>query len=667
MGIGGKLIPSVPILARDGKHTTFEPCWSCLGVENLNPSLTINGSTELPFLRYIPTSDYIDANDWEEWTYGENCSIAGAGDAPTLNEGSPLFGTYDDSVLFNEAKYYQCDDTTTGNITTEDIVCEVVFRAKADAGTYRLFGKRAAAAGWIIQINAANKLVFFIQDSSGNAQAASAALTDKVWYHAICFMDRSGTGFWYINGSASAGSAISARQLTITNSTAFRIGDVNGAPYGSNIAYLAMWKKAAWLDTHAQATVASTRFQQLTGVFPLCGAGSQLATTSRTTTAFLEHYNSDSKRQMWYVGPEWIRIEEWKDSASSSIIGPHIESQHTNLSTYSRDVTAGGLGGVLVEAALHATQLEGPEGDLTLQGIVGDADDEIHGIQHNVTLTAAKYWIFCWVKKGNQNWVWLDIDILADAATWFDLDNIAVGTQGAGATEADISGPYNGNCYRIGISFTGTAAVYTATCNGATADNDQTYTGDASTANFYIDHFNVVKCDYPCSPIWTTDGTATRVKDQFRYDGGYNIGGEDAKQGVIECDVLFRTQTSSANKTVVAISDGGITTETVEMLSTSANDYHKLNIESAGSEQAAVTGSTDLADDTIHHLKSTWKTNQAKIFTDRGEEGTPDTTVTVPDDLDRLNVGMAGDATLQMNGIVGNLKIYGRYDGSAKR
>jgi len=42
-----------------------------------------------------------------------------------------LLGTDDDSVKFNTAKYYIAGENNTGDITTEDFVIEIVFRAPA--------------------------------------------------------------------------------------------------------------------------------------------------------------------------------------------------------------------------------------------------------------------------------------------------------------------------------------------------------------------------------------------------------------------------------------------------------------------------------------------------------------------------------------------------------
>jgi hypothetical protein len=87
------------------------------GVDNLDPALTINGTTVTPTFRYKGG----DANgtNWAPWGYGETLTLQ-AGTAPSYNQGSPLLGTNDDSVLFNRGGYYLASNTTFADITTED-------------------------------------------------------------------------------------------------------------------------------------------------------------------------------------------------------------------------------------------------------------------------------------------------------------------------------------------------------------------------------------------------------------------------------------------------------------------------------------------------------------------------------------------------------------------
>src|SRR3990167_1058508 len=141
---------------------TFASSFLDSGVHNLDPNLTINSITVDPTLRYIGGM----ANGsglWLPHKYGETLSITGAGTAPTPNQGSPLLGPDDDSVLFNSGKYFQAGNNTFADVTTEDFVFELLFRARTGANI-RLLDKRGAGAGWTALLDTSTNLQIFGSD-----------------------------------------------------------------------------------------------------------------------------------------------------------------------------------------------------------------------------------------------------------------------------------------------------------------------------------------------------------------------------------------------------------------------------------------------------------------------------------------------------------------------
>ena len=82
----------------------------------------------------------------------------------------------------------------------------------------------------------------------------------------MLFMDRSGFGQWYVNGVASGAAVdISARSGSITNGEDLTLGaqSTGGGTSDIAISYAAMWKSAAWLDSHLQPTIAAARYAAL--------------------------------------------------------------------------------------------------------------------------------------------------------------------------------------------------------------------------------------------------------------------------------------------------------------------------------------------------------------------------------------------------------------------
>jgi len=123
------------------------------GVDQLSPSLTINGVTETPVFRYKGGDATTSA--WPAWGYGDDLAIAGAGSDPVPNAGSPGLGVIDDSIDYQGGKYHEAAAATSGDVTTEDMVIELVFEFDATADT-RYISKRAAGVGWMVYSNGTN-------------------------------------------------------------------------------------------------------------------------------------------------------------------------------------------------------------------------------------------------------------------------------------------------------------------------------------------------------------------------------------------------------------------------------------------------------------------------------------------------------------------------------
>ena len=166
------------------------------GVDNLNPSLTINSVTVTPTFRY--KGGDANASGWNAWTYGPNLSLITVTNTPTYNAGSPLIGINDDAVFFNQANShaFRGTDSTIGDITDQDFVCELVINSgvgQNSAVSKRTTGNRgiqfstgsAGNGGWAITDTSTGTNV--------NITHASGTYVDNTWYHNISFFDRSET------------------------------------------------------------------------------------------------------------------------------------------------------------------------------------------------------------------------------------------------------------------------------------------------------------------------------------------------------------------------------------------------------------------------------------------------------------------------------------------
>jgi hypothetical protein len=260
------------------------------GVHRLNPDLTINGTTVYPMLRYKGG----DANgtNWPAWGYGETLTLQ-AGTAPSYNQGSPLTGPQDDSVKFNEGGYYKASNNSFADITTEDVVVEMVIKLNTSKLIVE-FGKLDTESYFCLLRTGANLLLCrFFSDSSAVDVDSTSPILDS-WYHCMCFLDRNGSGVWYLNGTNQSSPVdISSKSSTITNTGSFTLGAIDtGYTSVSSYAYLSIWKYDNWLDTHLQAAIAKERFAKLTGVYPISANGTTKTPTimTRDTSAYLEKY-----------------------------------------------------------------------------------------------------------------------------------------------------------------------------------------------------------------------------------------------------------------------------------------------------------------------------------------------------------------------------------------
>jgi hypothetical protein len=174
-------------------------------VARLDMDLEINSTTVQP--TFVYSGGDADGTNWDPWQFGGILTYNAGGGAASFNQGSPLLGANDDSVLFDGNAYYTGPDNSFADITTEDIVFEIIL--SNGTNNERIIEKRDVGGtdfGWDMA-NVANNIMLYLKNTDGNANVQSAALVTGVWYHLMCFVNRdeaSANGSqWYVNGVAS--------------------------------------------------------------------------------------------------------------------------------------------------------------------------------------------------------------------------------------------------------------------------------------------------------------------------------------------------------------------------------------------------------------------------------------------------------------------------------
>jgi hypothetical protein len=291
--------------------------------------------------------------------------------------------------------------------------------------------------------------------------------------------------------------------------------------------------------------------------------------------------------------------------------------------------------------------------------LIADNTDGDHGITQDVTLAAIQNIFSVWAKKGNKNWLYLSDDTVANCTCYFDLDNCAVGTSGAGAA-GYIEDWGNGWC-RCVILFTGTAAAHTFKIQTADADNDKSVVGDGSTKNTYIWGAQIEvrsMTRYATSYIPTAGGQATREDDFLRFKGDDgNLGGVGSEQqGSMACKFLI-PQSDSIGHAIACLSDGSSANDNIT-LEINSSDYLDVNTRASGGNNGDVTDNADVTDGVIVAARITWKTDQLTLYRNGSSVGTPDTAVDIPDDLDRIQIGGDRSNGDELDGIMSDFKIF---------
>lgn len=628
-------------------------------VANLPAALTINSVTVYPTLRY--KGGDAGAVSWPAWGYGETLTLQ-AGTAPSYNQGSPLLGPagIDDSVKFNAGGNYRATGTT-GNVALEDFVVEVLFTF-AGGSAARVVARRNGPGGWLFMEVTSTTVEFYLNIGATACELISlTTLNPGAIYHVMGFFDRSGSGGLYINAVYHGAVSLATITGDMTTTALLDIGaDSNGSslPCTSNVHYTAMWKQSAWLDTHLQATVAKTRFAQLTGVYPQTARGTALPSVmARTTTAYLDKIEADRTTKLYYVGANWPRVCSRRDTAGNVVRGYLSETEVANFGKYSQDLS----NWTPTRATTPNTSIVCPDGIARTTVVIHEDNtaSNTHYIQlGTVALSPNGVWCISFYAKAiSRTYIYVETQSYFTAHAVFTLIGNGVATTilaaGSGIEKCE-NGWYRCLVYET-FNWAGNAEtvrlyVATSTLPGISFSG----LNQDSVAVFGI---QVEKSNYPSTYIPTTTGAVTRTADSLRYkmdDGNLTAG-----KGSLVVDFMGANINQAGSPEYLQISDGTSNNQLALMAASSGDDVSSLVITNGGGAQASIVGATDIWNGNKHTIRATWKTNSAKQYVDGAIDGTEDTVCTIPTGLTQLDVGAYLSAGHEANGLISNLKIFG--------
>lgn len=652
-------------------HPIFRVFSRPSGVDNLPAAITLNSTTKTPIGRYNGLD--ADGVDWPHWGYGEVLDYVADGAAPTYNTGSPCLGVNDDSVKFNAGSFYRADNNSFGDVGTDDILIEIIFRYALDGLVWVDKQVGVSDNGWrIFDYATSDKMRFVGKDALANSKTCyTAPLIGNTWYHGILAINRNEavaaeSAQWYINGVASGNGASFSAVGDLDSDIALAIGAQSGGSlncYGGTIAYFAIYRHAGWLQDGAAgqaevAVLAAQRFAEVAGYYPQVAFGTAMPTEK--TRAFEAYVDKmvGSYRKLYYVGGEWLRMCSREDLGSVEVQGYLPEPEVQNLIVESEDcgttwAKITGTDTIDTDGAVCA------DGRSVADGIIGDANNVQHGFSIASTLTAVDHAFSVFSSPGDKDWIKLEDSTVANCWCYFDVANGAVGTSGAGAV-GYIEGPFSGDAgttveYRCCIIFTGTVAAHTLEMMAAVDDNDDDFSGDASTPNVYFWGMQCEIGDYMTSPIVTIGGTATRLADQLTYAAGDNIGGEDIGHGSILCNTLIPASITSINRHPYRISDGDAAADQIYPRVRSGAAGLRGVMAATGGNDGQVDIAVDAADGYKHKIRLNWETDNFVGYIDSSSD--VDNTADTPDDLDIIDIGHNSDGGY-LKGLISDFRIY---------
>jgi hypothetical protein len=395
--------------------------------------------------------------------------------------------------------------------------------------------------------------------------------------------------------------------------------------------------------------IAAERFAKVAGIYD---RKSTVYSFARTTSAYLDRYVSAGVRQLFPVSVNWPRVCERVDNASVTDTGYLGEVQVINEFLYSEDFTQAAW--EVTRCAVGTNAAVAPDGTTTADALIASADANTHSIKQSCAAAAAVHIFSLWAKKGAVNWMELDASSVANAWAYFNLDAGVVGSKGAGAATSGIE-PWGNGWYRCWFTYTGGAAAHDHVIYPAEADNDNNFTGDASTPSIYVwgaqheDDGTVI----PSSYIKTLAAAVTKTKDSLVRTVAVTTG----KLSTSCKALLGPSHDSTLVKTILAIDDASANNFMDQTVT--ADDVSALNVTTGGSALAAVTGATDITNGAWHAMAAKVKTNYAAQTVDGTVDGTPDTALTTAASYTAVRIGCSGTGlTQQPTGLISKIKVY---------
>jgi hypothetical protein len=335
-----------------------------------------------------------------------------------------------------------------------------------------------------------------------------------------------------------------------------------------------------------------------------------------------------------------------------------IEESRTNL--FQRSDDFGNAYWTKLRSTITSDATTSPSGSTDADKLVEDTSTNSHIVYRLVSVgvtTPVSFSVFA--KASERSWIQLECgdNFTAGSTAYFNLSNGTIGTVGAGAT-ASIQSMGNG-WYRCVVVATPTATTGNGFyINIATANGTRFYAGDG-TSGVFLWGAQLEAGSFPTSYIPTVASSVVRSADVCSITGANFTSFWNANEGAMLASGDPRGGASSA--TLVMANSGANANQVTFDRSTTTI---KFGIANSGTYTATIQQNS--TNGSFVKISGAYATNNARSALN-GVLGTPDTSVIVPTNLNRFNIGSSNTANSELtNGCISEIKYFRKPLSNAK-
>ena len=326
-----------------------------------------------------------------------------------------------------------------------------------------------------------------------------------------------------------------------------------------------------------------------------------------------------------------------------------IEESRTNICLQSENF---GTTWSLTNATASLNVATAPDGSTSADKLINNSGAAGRA-QQSFTLSGSHvYSVFA--KADEWGWVYI-APLQANGGVWFNLTNGTIGTQQAGFVGSITS--FGNGWYRCAVQCTGLSTSLTARIHPTNGDNTLTI-GDG-TSGIFIWGAQLEAGLFATSYIPTVASTVVRSADVCSITGANFTSFWNTNEGAMFTSGDPRGSSSAA--TLVMANSGANANQIAFDRSTTTI---RFGIANSGTYTAQIQQNS--TNGSFVKISGAYATNNARSALN-GVLGTPDTSVIVPTNLNRFNIGSAGAASTEFtNGCISEIKYFRKPLSNAK-